>query len=103
MVCVTFSSSMKSTVMEVAFICVPSISCPTEMSTEYALILLFHSMFWQKIFLSFSEPRLIRMQPKDGLPSCMLMMGMLCSWEVMAGPFSPPRIASLNDFATLCG
>ena len=81
--------------------CVPSISCPTEMSTEYAMVLLFHSMFWQKIFLSFSEPRLIRMQLKNGFPSCMLMMGILCSWEVMAGPFSPPRIACLNDLATL--
>ena len=48
------------------------------------------------MLLSFSESRLTRMQLKDGVPSCMLMTGMLCSWEVMAGPFSPPRIACLR-------
>ena len=46
-IALTCSSSMKSTVIDVAFICVPPDSCPTVISRVYAFNFSFHNMVWQ--------------------------------------------------------
>ena len=46
-IALTCSSSMKSIVIDVAFICVPPDSCPTVISRVYAFSFSFHSMVWQ--------------------------------------------------------